>query len=234
MKIKNLVERILKIKDLIASGIKRPHRIPSYLKHKTCIHIGKRIPFTYEEVVGDWGIEGAGLPHFSARLYREVKLLNQAIGSYHAKRSLEIGCGYGRLTPWIANHSEQHYAIEPESVLLRDARQLYSDIYFYKAKAQKLLFPNSYFDLCVSWTVLGHILPKELAKAVTEIKRVCTPEAIIILAEGVGKEKTEGYWEYTLEEWKDLFLPWKLTGYTERKIEETFKGNAGLVMRFER
>ena len=161
-----------------------------------------------------------------------MKLLNQAIESYHAKRSLEIGCGYGRLSPWIADHSEQHYAIEPESVLLRDAKQLYSNIHFYQAKAQKLPFPNCYFDLCVSWTVLGHILPKELTKAVREIKRVCTPRAIIILAEGVGGKKTEGYWEYTLEEWMQLFSPWRLTWYTEREVEGALK--AGLVMRFER
>jgi len=226
------------VKDLIVKGIKRPKKIPAYLRGKIRyifnVHVRKRLPFNYEAVVRGWGIKGAELPHFSARLYREVKLLNDAIGNYHAKRSLEIGCGYGRLTPWIAEHSEQHYAIEPESVLLESARKLYPDICFYQTKAQKLSFSNCYFDLCVSWTVLQHILPKELNKAATEIKRVCAPEAIIILAEGVGKKRDSRYWEHTLEEWKHLFLPWKLTWCSERKIEETFKGNAGLVMRFKR
>jgi len=223
--------------DLIIKGIKRPHRIPSYMRYKLKyifnFYIRKRVPFTYEEVVSGWGIKGAGLPQFSARLYKEVKLLNKAIGSYHAKRSLEIGCGYGRLTPWIAEHSDQHYAIEPESVLLNDARRLYPYVYFFQAKAQKLPFPNCYFDLCISWTVLQHIPPKELAKAVTEIKRVCAPEAIIILAEEEGEKRGSTYWFHTVKEWKDLFLPWKLTWCTERKIEETFKGSAGLIMRFE-
>jgi len=228
------------VKDLIIKGIKRPHRIPSYvrrrIKYILYINIGKRVPFAYENVASGWGIKGAGLPHFSARLYREVKVLNEAIGSYHAKRSLEIGCGYGRLTPWIADHSAQHYAIEPESVLLNDARKLHPNVYFYRAKAQELPFPNCYFDLCVSWTVLMHIPPKELTKAVIEIKRVCAPEAIIILAEGVGERRWSSSWEHTLEEWMDLFLPRKLTWSTERKIEETFKGKSstGLVMRFER
>jgi len=226
------------VKDLIIKGIKKPHKIPSYLRYRLrtffSVHINKRIPFTYEGVATGWGVKGAGLPHFSARLYREAKLLNEAIGSHHAKRSLEIGCGYGRLTPWIADHSDEHYAIEPESVLLNDARKLYPNVYFYQAKAQKLPFPNCYFDLCVSWTVLGHIPPKEFTKAVTQIKRVCTLDALIILAEGVGEKRGSRCWEHTLEEWMDLFLPWKLTWCTERKIEETFKGSAGLVLRFER
>jgi len=226
------------VKNLIIKGIKKPHRVPSYLKKKIgyaySIHIGKRVPFAYEDVVGAWGVKGAGLPHFSARLYREVKLLNEAIASYHAKRSLEIGCGYGRLTPWIAEHSQQHYAIEPESVLLNDAKKLYPDIHFYQARVQKMPFPDSYFDLCVSWTVLQHILPKELTKTVTEIKRVCTREAIIILAEALGEKGGKRAWEHTLEGWEDLFSPWRLTWSTERKIEETFRGYAGLVMRFER
>lgn len=222
------------VKDLIVNGIKKPHQIPSYLRRKIVRIFEKRVPFTHEEVASDWGIDGAGLPHFSARLYAEVKLLNEAIGGYHAKRSLEIGCGYGRLTPWIAEHSDQHYAIEPESVLLNDAKKLYPNIRFYQAKAQKLPFPNCYFDLCVSWTVLQHMLTKELPKAVAEIKRLCAPEAIIILAEGVGIGRTRRFWKHTLEEWEELFLPWKLTQYWERKIEETYKDNAGLVMRFER
>lgn len=207
----------------------------AYLRYKLrdiYINYIRRVPFTYEEVVSDWGVIGAGLPHFSARLYKEVKLLNEAIGDYHAKRSLEIGCGYGRLTPWLTEHSDQHYAIEPESALLNDAKKLYPDVRFHHAVAQELPFLDNYFDLCVTWTVLQHILPKELAKAVAEIKRVCTSDAVIILAEGV-REGGNLTWPHALEEWEDLFSPWKLSWCKKRIIEETHKGESGLVMRFE-
>jgi SAM-dependent methyltransferase len=226
------------LKDLIIRGIKRPHRIIPYLWYKLRVsynnYIRKRVPFTYEGVVGGWGVKGAGLPHFSARLYKEVKLLNDAIGGYHAKRSLEIGCGYGRLTPWLTEHSDHHYAIEPESVLLNDAKKLYPDVRFHHAKAQKLPFPDNYFDLCVTWTVLQHIPPKELAKAVAEIKRVGTSDAVIILAELVeGKGEGSRTWPHVLEEWKNRFSPWKLSWCKKRIVEETNKGESGLVMRFE-
>lgn len=211
------------VKDSIMKGIKKPHRIPRYIFYT---YIRKRVPFTYKEFLG-----GREISVFSARLYREVKLLNEAIENYHANRSLEVGCGYGRLTPWIAEHSDQHYAVEPESATLNDAKKLYPNIHFYQAKAQKLPFPNCYFDLCVSWTVLEHIPPKELTKAVAEIKRVCTPEATIILAEGVGKSSSTSYWERPVEEWKDLFLPWKLVWRMVRNVDPVARG---LVMRFER
>lgn len=223
------------IRDVIIEFIKKPYKIPSQIKKMYKIYTKKIVPFTYE------GVAPTNIPIFSARLYREVRLLNKAIGNFHAKKSLEIGCGYGRLTPWIAEHSDQHYAIEPESFFLNNARKLYPNVYFHNSIAQKLPFPNEFFDLCVSWTVLQHIPPKELTKAVTEIKRVCRPEAIIILAEEVGKKvfararaRISDTWVHTIEEWKQLFLPWTLTWSTERKIEEIFKGKAGLVMRFKR
>jgi SAM-dependent methyltransferase len=200
------------------------------------VNIRRRVPFSHDEVVADWGIQGAGLPHFSARLYEEVKLLNEAIGNYHAKTSLEVGCGYGRLTPWIVEQSDRHYAIDPEPALLNDAVKLYPSVHFHQASAQELPFPDNHFDLCVSWTVLQHIPSKELVRAVSEIRRVCMPEAVIILAEGVGKFVSgQGYWEHDLEVWKRLLFPWKLTWLKERKLEKSSKGvGHGLVMRFER
>jgi hypothetical protein len=54
-------------KDLIIKGIK--DLIESLYTYYINT-IWKRVPFTYKDVAG------AELPHFSARLYREVKLLN--------------------------------------------------------------------------------------------------------------------------------------------------------------
>lgn len=223
--------RILKLKILLKSALKNPFRIPRWIYSVIFARFRGRVPFTSNQVVGGWTIKGAGLPHFSSRLYNELKLLNEALGVYRAKRSLEIGCGYGRLTPWISDHSDVHYAIEPEAVLLSFAKELYPNINFNKAKAQKLPFPDNYFDLCVSWTVLQHIPSKsELIKAINEIKRVCAKNSIIILAEGVGNVKLITYNEYTIEEWIDFFKPWKLSWSKEKKIENTVKGE--LVMKF--
>ena len=167
--------------------------------------IRKRVPFSYEGVVSDWGLGGRGLPHFSSRLYREAKLLQEALANKRFDKSLEVGCGYGRLTPWIMEYSKEHYAVEPEKSLLNDARSLNPRAHFYNTKAQKLPFPDDFFDLCVTWTVLQHIPPEEQAKAADEIKRVAKKSAIIIIAEEIGTIKTENVWFRTIEGWMELF-----------------------------
>jgi len=224
-------------KASVIEALKNPRKVILHIAHRLkvafALRVEGRVPFSYGEVASIWGVRGSHLPHFASRLYREVKLLNMALGDQHVERSLEIGCGYGRLTPWIAEHSNQHCAIEPEERLLCDAEKLNPDVRFHKALAQKLPYPDKYFDLCVAWTVLQHIPPSEIGKAVGEIKRVCKPAAIIILTEGVGRLRNDHYWERTLEEWVALMRPWELVWYVERKIEETFQGFAGLVMKFQ-
>ena len=230
----------MRIKELLVKGIKKPQRIPLYVQNRmqyiNTVYIRKRVPFTHNEVVDGWGETGGGLPQYSARLYKEVKLFNETLGGYHARKSLEIGCGYGRLSPWISEHSDQHYAVEPESALINDARKLHPNIHFYQAKAQKLPFPQSHFDLCVTWTVLQHIPPNELGKAVAEMKRVCEPNAVMVLSEAIGEKDEKKYmrtWSHTLEEWQNLLSPWKLASHKEQKIEESLAGHMS-CMRFER
>jgi len=197
--------------------------------------IRKRIPFSHSSVVGDWGINGVGLSHFSARLYCEVSLLKKALANRTFDNSLEIGCGYGRLTPWIIQHSKRYYAIEPEKKLFNDAKLLYPQTQLYNVKVQNLPFPNNFFDLCVSWTVLQHIPPEEQAKATDEIKRVAKPTATIIIAEETGTFQGDKVWFRSLDEWSNLFKPWKLVWQTDRVLEETSKNKShGKVMRFER
>ena len=224
-----------------SSSVTAIDKIQTYLHHIYISYFIKRVPFTYDKVVT--GLSAVDLPYFSARLYQEIKLLDEAIGSYHAEKSLEIGAGYARLTPWIAQHSSNHYAVEPESQFLEKDLTLYPNssypnIHFYHAKSQDLPFPDSYFDLVIAWTVLQHLPPTELPKAAKEIKRVCKPNSIIILGELV---KTDTYitppigtWLYNFKEWKDLFSPWTLVRCRERKLETTFKDFAGYVMRFEK
>jgi len=224
-------------KALIIEALRNPKKAILYLSHRIklayVLRVQRRTPFSFDEVVSIWNVKGSHLPHFASRLYREVKLLNDALGNYHVERSLEIGCGFGRLTPWIAEYSDHHYAVEPEVRLLHDAERLNPKVRFHRALAQALPYPDRYFDLCVTWTVLQHIPPSEIKKAIGEIKRVCKPGAVIILAEGVGLRRSENYWERALKEWVVLMYPWKLIWHVERKIEETFQGSAGLVMKFQ-
>ena len=226
-------------KRLLVSALKVPCKIPGYLWWRLGLKsafnkkVRKRIPFSYQNVVEDWRIEGAALPHFSSRLYCEVKLLQKAMAERKFDKSLEIGCGYGRLTPWIMEYSREHYAVEPEKRLFNDAKLLHPKANFYNTAAQKLPFPDNLFDLCVTWTVLQHIPPEEQIKAAREIKRVAKKSATIIIAEETGTLQGETVWFRTVDDWAELFKPWKLVWSADRILEETAPTDHGKVMRFE-
>lgn len=205
------------------------------LRTKHDINTKNRVTFDHKRVAGNWGFKGAGLPHYSSRIFKEVHLFHEAIEDLQAHRSLEIGCGYGRLTPWIAEHSEEHYAVEPEKELFENATMLNPQIKIFNVSAQKLPFPDDYFDLCISWTVLQHIPSGELLQeAINEIKRVCNEHSVIIIAEGIGSNQSPRYWERSIDEYSELFSPWRLSWQKERQLEETFTGNGGLILKFTR
>jgi SAM-dependent methyltransferase len=98
-------------------------------------------------------------------------------------QSLEIGCGFGRLSPYIAQHFTQHTAVDINTWALSEARQFYPQISFSQASATELPFPDDSFDAVITWTVLQHIPNSLVGKALSEIKRVARPSSLIILCE---------------------------------------------------
>ncbi len=221
--------------NLLIKGTRNPHHVPPFIitlfRAYFDRYVRRRMRFTHKEVVT--GV--SNYAEFSSRLYMEVQLLKKALKGCSAQRSLEVGCGYARLTPWIAEYSKEHHAVDAESKLLKDAQMLYPSVQFHKVTVQNLPFPNNYFALCVSWTVLQHIPPEELPRAVREVKRVLKANGILIIAEETENITALDTWGHSLGEWKELLSPWKLVWHTGRKVETThYRKYAGMVMRFER
>lgn len=227
----------------VKEGIKKPHRIPAWVywrvrdaKRNIDRYLKRRITFDYGDVVGGVSNEA----EFSAILFRDIQYLKEALKGVKANRSLEIGCGYGRLTPFIAEYSNEHFAIDPESKLLKVAGELYPTVKFFHAYAQDLPFPDNYFDLCVIWTVLQHVPPELINKAIEEIKMVTKANGVIILAE---ETECGGSFPFvfgrSIEEYERLLRPWHLVWKTERQLIWKSEGvrernkSAGIVMRFE-
>jgi SAM-dependent methyltransferase len=114
------------------------------------------------------------------RHYYEVKQLRRclALAADHGVnpgRSLEIGCGFGRLSPYIAEHFEQHTAVDINSWAVSQASEYYPAISFSVGSATELPFANSTFDTVITWTVLQHIPNSLVGKALSEINRVANP-----------------------------------------------------------
>jgi len=177
-----------------------------------------RLPFEVENVA--LGISSPKIAEYTANLYREVQLLEKALTDHSFNRSLEVGCGYGRITPWIMKYSKEHHAVDPEPKLLKLASKYFPTVKFVRATAQKLPYPNNYFDLIVIFSVLHHIPPGEFQKAVEEIKRVAKSNATIFLHErvrGKGGFKFRS-WPRPVETYKRLFSPWKLSKSFDRSV----------------
>ena len=134
------------------------------------------------------------------RHYYEVRQLRRCLNlageqGVNAGRSLEIGCGFGRLSPYIAEHFEQHTAVDINAWALSEASRFYPQVSFSQASATELPFPDHSFDTVLTWTVLQHIPNSLVNKGLGEIKRVAKPRSLIILCEATlnaGKPEKEG------------------------------------------
>jgi len=191
-----------------------------------------RISFDVSQVVGGGASEN--LPAFSSRLYYEIKSIKEILGDLQVNRSLEIGCGYARLTPWIAEYSDEHYSIEPEKSLYEISKKLYPSFNFLNVPVDKMPFPDNYFGLVVSWTVLQHIPPEKIHDSKNEILRVAENDAVILIAEYTKNTPSPTTWGHSIEEYSRLFKPFELVKHEPRKVESLISYYCGEVMKFEK
>jgi ubiquinone/menaquinone biosynthesis C-methylase UbiE len=97
-------------------------------------------------------------------------------------RVLDIGCGTGRFTLIVSKNTHAEiYAIEPSDEMLNEAikKDRKKMIYWNKATAEKLPYPNDFFD-CVYMTFVIHQI-KDRKKAVTEMHRVLKPKGKCVI-----------------------------------------------------
>jgi SAM-dependent methyltransferase len=118
-----------------------------------------------------------------ARHNYETKYIRTALSGVKAEKSLEIGCGYGRLSPTINEFSSAHVAIDINEDALKIASQCYPQIKFLAGSATALAWPDAHFDLVVTWTVLQHVPAQLIDKALAEIRRVLKPAGTLLMCE---------------------------------------------------
>lgn len=152
------------------------------------------------------GLTDARTPaELSHELYVDVTALREALPAATADRSLEVGCGYGRLTPWIADAAAEHHALDRDAGRLRAARREYPDVAFHRGAAAALPFPADAFDLAVTWGVLNHVPAERIGAATAELDRVVAPSGRLVVSEATAG-RPDPRWEYrSVAEWRDLF-----------------------------
>ena len=239
-----LLHKITNAKDEITrkirKGIQQPEKIPPYLLVKFFPEFANShgiyetlVDFRDDFITFRFGgfVQGAkSYPGFCARLYYDVTTLQRMfedVGPDHADSVLEIGCGYGRLTPWVADFATEAHAIDPNERVVQVAQEQHPHIDFRAAFAQSLPYADDSFDLIVSWTVLQSIPPDTIQDVTAEMMRVLAPDGTLIVAEQVQKPDREITWSRSESRYEALFAPLELLESRPRPLEPTFDPDNG-------
>jgi len=91
-------------------------------------------------------------------------------------RALDVGCGFGRWTRWLAQRGALAVGIDPTEGMLEAARRASgSSVDYRRMSATAIDFPDASFDVVTCITVIQHLEPSEQEAAVAEIARVLRP-----------------------------------------------------------
>ncbi len=138
------------------------------------------------------GVEVAGLD--PARLAScpttpETSWALRALGPVAGRRVLDLGCGYGETTAWLALQGAQVDAIDISPGMVEVTRRLARKqgvedrVRFHVGPGESLPFPDATFAAVFGHDVLHHL---DLDRARGEILRVLRPGGVAVFAEPLG------------------------------------------------
>ncbi|MFI5178060.1 MAG: class I SAM-dependent methyltransferase [Vicinamibacterales bacterium] len=116
---------------------------------------------------------------------RDVRAyLRQAAARRAVGRAYDIGCGFGRLTPVLAEGAAEVIGYQRENTHVETARRLLPNLQFaHVATLERLPAADASADFVLTFTVLQH-MPDGRAEAVlSEILRVLAPGGHLLLCE---------------------------------------------------
>jgi 2-polyprenyl-3-methyl-5-hydroxy-6-metoxy-1,4-benzoquinol methylase len=191
-----------------------PDRIKPWHREKGAI--------TFEEGSFQWSPSSPAEYH--AKLYHEFEGVEGLLG-HHCRlpfeRSLEVGCGFGRLSPWLARLSGSHHAIDPNGEAIETAQMHYPHVDFREATAQQLPYEDDSFPFVLTWNVLMHVPPDDIEGAVAEIQRVLDDDGTLLLMENTTDTASPIHWGRSREAYEDM-LGMTADAYEPRPVERTY------------
>jgi len=185
----------------------------------------------------DGFVTAPSIPMLFARHHYEMKLIRELLIDKATERSLEFGCGFGRLTPTFASLSKQHTAIDINPHAVRAARAAYPHLDFQHSDGGRLPFDDNTFDLVVTWTVMQHIRPELIEGVLADIMRLLAPGGRFLLCEETRNTgaKTRHSWHREPSFYEQRFAPLRMTycSYIEEIDRLPGLASPGRVMLFE-
>jgi SAM-dependent methyltransferase len=118
-----------------------------------------------------------------------VKGLVAALGDVAGKQVLELGCGHGDLSVYLAKHGAEVTGVDIGASLVEAARALaeVNDVQaqFDRVDIKTLPFPSESADIVVGLAVLHHLSEPDLTSALRDTHRVLRPDGRAIFTEPV-------------------------------------------------
>jgi SAM-dependent methyltransferase len=177
---------------------------------------------TFDEGSFQWSPSSPAEYH--AKLYYEFEGI-EGLLDHHCRlpfeRSLEIGCGFGRLSPWLARLSGSHHAVDPNGEAIETARTHYPHVEFREAAAQELPYDDDSFPFVLTWNVLQHVPPDDIEGAIAEVRRVLADDGTLLLMENTTDTTSPIHWGRSREAYEDL-LGLTADAYEPRPVERTY------------
>jgi len=146
---------------------------------------------------------------FSRERERGIReaLREAGINALSEKSILDVGCGNGAILSLFLKEGalpENLYGIDLLPERIQEAKRLYPDVCFTCGNAEKLLYPDKFFNIITQSTMFTSILDMNMKKGISkEMLRVLKPDGIIIWhdyrfdnpfnpdVKGVGKTEIE-------------------------------------------
>ncbi len=110
---------------------------------------------------------------------------------------LDVGCGSGRDSKYLANRGMNVIGIDYSEKMLEEARERVKNCKFVKMDMRKLKFGNGNFDGVWAMASLLHVPKKDASSVLLELNRVLKTGGILFISvkEGEGERLVEGVHE---------------------------------------
>ena len=130
------------------------------------------------------------LVYWKSRKVREKELVNDHYAFFYTgyfeldeafyagKRILDIGCGPRGSLEW-AHMAAERVGLDPLVAAYRKLGIAHHQMTYVNASAERIPFPDAYFDVVCSFNSLDHV--DDLQQTVGEIKRVVKPGGLFLL-----------------------------------------------------